>query len=109
MKIKLDYTTNSSSSSFLIVGVDSEYLIEQLKIAEGKDEIECSHGVDYGNVVNFYGSWHYSYYAGIEIDQLMETMTLPEIKNYFIYLIKEKYNIDIKEYDVNLHYGEIGE
>lgn len=109
MKIRSDFVTNSSSSSFIIVGVDDSKIIKQLQKAEGKKEIECNYGRDDGKVVNFYGYYEEAYYAGIDIEVLMETMTLPQIEDYFVNLIKEKYNIEIPKKEVGLHYGEVGE
>lgn len=109
MKVRLDFVTNSSSSSFIIVGLSDSERIKQLQVAENKKEIECDYGVDYGEVVNFYGYYHEPYYVGIDIENLIETMTLPQIKEYFKNLIKDKYNIEIHQSEIELQYGEVGE
>lgn len=109
MKVRIDFVTNSSSSSFLIVGVSDDSIIEVLGQKEGKSEFECSYGVDEGKVVSFYGCYSEPYYAGIDIEGLMDKMTLPQIKEYFKDLIKKEYDVDIDISDIGLHYGEVGE
>jgi hypothetical protein len=101
--------TNSSSSSFVIVGVSNDNTIEELLKAEKIDKPRCSYGISDGKVVNFYGDYDYVSYAGIDIEELMETMTLPQMKEQFVNQVKEKLNVDIPTYLVKLYYGEVGE
>ena len=109
MKIRTDFVTNSSSSSFVIVGINDNSIIKELIKAEGKTEISCDYGIDQGKIVDFYGYYDEADYAGINIENLMETMTLPQLKQYFVDIIKKEYNIDIPLNRVELHYGEVGE
>lgn len=109
MKVRVDFITNSSSSSYLIVGVTSEDIIDKLRIAENINEFEFSYGIYGGEYISFIGYWNEASYAGIFIEDLMEVMTLPQLKEYFVQLVKDKFNIDIPLYLVNLHYGKQGD
>lgn len=108
MKVRIGFVTNSSSSSFLIVGVGDDELIAQLLNAEKIEEVIHDYGVHEGRVVNFYGDSNeeYSYYAGIPIEKLMEEMTLPQMKKYFQEMVEKKYGIKIPEKKIILAYGE---
>lgn len=108
MKVRLDFVTNSSSSSFLIVGVDNEDLIKRLAEAEGIEEFECNFGVHEGKVVNFYGDYNEPYYAGIEIAELLEDMNLRQVREYFKNKVREKLGIELNDEDIGLFYGEVG-
>lgn len=109
MKIRKSFVTNSSSSSFVIVGISDDNIIRELIDAEGIEELECYDGVHYGDYVNFYGGYDEPYYAGINIEGLMETMTLPQMREYFSKYTKEQLNVDIPSYMIKLYYGEVGE
>ena len=151
MKIRQGFVSNSSSSSFCIIGVQDENLIRSLAKKENKnfydfqDEVKtipqrgCSHvetsfkfcpecgkktwidveiaddreyddlnyGYCKGNIVDFYGSDGIEY-AGIEIEQMLETKNLSEIKKYFIDLISKKFELNIPIKKVKFYYGEVG-
>lgn len=108
MKIRIGFVTNSSSSSFIVVGVHNEDVIEQMKKLE-KEEIKCSYGCYHGDHFSFYGNWNDVYYAGLEASSLIEQdMKLSEIKNMFMFKCKEL-GIKVSANDVIFEYGEMGD
>jgi hypothetical protein len=117
MKVRTGFVSNSSSSSFLCVGVSDKGLIDQLLEAEGfKEEEEGSgyegegYGALEGKVVNFYGSSACGWQAaGLDEDvtkKLLEKMILPEARKEFVKRIEKKLGLTIDEKKVDLLFGE---
>lgn len=147
MKIRSGFVSNSSSSSFCIIGVTGAWAARLAK-AEGKNysqepeiklvpgcecnvrrekfcpecgapknkevEIEptkepdyLSYGSDSGEVVSFYGNGGELEYAGIEAQELLETMSIKDARKHFSGLIEKNFEIKIPENQIDFHYGEV--
>lgn len=116
MKTRIGFVSNSSSSSFLIVGFNAyaqKGLFAQILEADGRSESDefnlCYGREDSPSGLVYFGCDCEPSYVGIDIKELMETMTLPKIKEHFCKFIKEKFGVEVPLAAVGLHYGEIGE
>lgn len=115
MKFRNGFVSNSSSSSFLIVGVSDDSLMRQIAEKDGKyfdgeyQDVDCNYGVDSSSTINYYGSWGEPYYMGVDISDKLENQILPELRKEFQEKIKEEYGIDIPLDKIKLHYGEVGD
>jgi hypothetical protein len=118
MKIRTGFVSNSSSSSFLIIGTNKSHIIKNL-LEKDKDLDchDCSYGVtESERGINYYGGYFGSDvkeeniqlpdYAGIEAKEMLEKETVSELRKYFVGLVKRKYGIEIEDEDVDLFYGE---
>jgi hypothetical protein len=129
MKIRTDFVTNSSSSSYLVIGVTDEKLIEQLfKKLWSKEKMDDYDGdqkfsPSYGcqmlkkNYVAI-GTWEeeFPYVIGKLLgegehtfkESILETMTLPQAKESIAEQMTEDTKIEIKPSDLKLWFGEAG-
>ena len=155
MKIRNGFVSNSSSSSFCIIGVsdsitlrdlakaekfkfkwgdDEEFKIEKVrgcehklnvkekhinfcpvcgkpKYIEKKTKIEVKYNtLDYGSlhgkVISFYGNYYFPSCAGIDVLDLLYNMTIPQAKEHFCKLVREKLGVEIDTSIVEFKYGE---
>jgi hypothetical protein len=114
MKSRTGFVSNSSSSSFLIVGINrwaNKELFKQIMEADGRDD--DSFELCYGTETSKSGLGYYGYdnepsYLGMDIASLLETKTLPELRLHFCGFIQHKFGIDIDPKQVELHYGQVG-
>jgi len=114
MKVRTGFVSNSSSSSFVCVGINDEELIKQIVAKENIKEVG-GYGITEGNNFNHYGGEQFEVdeknplqprYTGIDIEKLLETKTLPELKKMFQAKVKEL-GIDVPIEEIRLHYGEV--
>jgi hypothetical protein len=126
MKLRFGFVSNSSSSSFLIVGASCSYRSSdrrgnQLAVAD-KVSLEDGFGGEYnGKSLVFLGGefdWdtedaevmrdsYEPYYVGIYAEEALKAgKTVLELKKEFIEAAK-KLGVTYTENEVDLHYGEV--
>lgn len=108
MKKRLGFVSNSSSSSF--IAVCTKYDIEDvlLKMGFKSDDIEMGMAF-YGNIVVLAYDWDNPFAYGIDIAQDLERgERVPDLKEKFRKIVKERFGIDIPIKDVEFKYGEVG-
>ena len=121
MKIRNGFVSNSSSSSFCIIGVDYSSHVAALIKAEGLDfghynakgdweyGKDClGYGVCQGKIVEFYGNSE-PQYAGVDAKPFLEKRTLQGARKAFQTLVKKFLDVEIPLRDIDIHYGEAGE
>ena len=113
MKTRIGFVSNSSSTSFLIVGICDPGLATRMAKADDCKEMgDC--GYSLGKTLVFLGGeggWNgYPYepiFVGIDdIEAKLETRSLIDIKTEFVSLARKLgFNIPIEA--VSMHYGEV--
>ncbi len=122
MKIRKGFVSNSSSSSFCIVGLGRTWqaskatrVIGKISKAAGWNENSyCSHGIWHADKLDTFDDLEFLgdeeiYYVGMGLkSMLQEGMTLGEMRTAFIELVDELTGLKIGPEEVDLHYGEVG-
>jgi len=117
MKIRSGFVSNSSSTSFLIVGVQGYQDARLAQLAVSDKWQEGGQGYHEGQTLVFLGSdYDYDddkpvgfrpYYAGIDAEEALEAgKTVAELKTEFISRAKVL-GIFFKEEEVDLYFGEV--
>ena len=123
MKIRNGFVSNSSSSSFCIVGVDiNDWKLEEkhesirklrdILIPEGKEIWEVytdGWGGEYilGDNLTAHGSDGNLYYLGMPaVDFWRDGMSFKELAEVCRKTIKEKYGVDVPIDEFDIYYGE---
>jgi len=110
MKIRQGFVSNSSSSSFLIVGVSAhrsgvKERVKELMEKDGCNEDEMGYGVGEGRNFMYYGGYEIDY-IGLDAEKmLMKDMTVSEIRTEFIKRAN-KLGWTPNPKDIELYYGE---
>lgn len=98
MKIRTDFITNSSSTSFIIVGI-SDYKIARKVLEEEKKRNSYQFIYEWGQVDHFDDSS--PNYVGLDT-KILETMTLPEARKHLVVMLAEL-GIECTEDQVQLY------
>lgn len=117
MKIRMGFVTNSSSTSYLVVGVPDEDVIQKIREAvAAADGKEFNHGVyedrheydamDKAGLVLLFHPYDYEpFVVGYNAEKLLETMSVQQIREKFVADMKERFGIDVPPEKVYLDYG----
>ena len=109
MKIRDGFISNSSSTSFCIIGTN--WGIDELVEESGaKDEnTYCGHcKTEHIDFYTYNKLNDDDTIAGIDASPLLEKMSIPAAKKYFQKYIKEKFNITVPIEQIKFTYDERG-
>ena len=110
MKTRNGFVSNSSSSSFCIIG--TSFKIEEIAKKDGVNSDSFGHGSAEGKVLEYHGNGFGDDYdevlGGLEASHLLETMTIPKAKRYLQTMIKDKFGIEVPIDEISFEFGERG-
>lgn len=114
MKVRTGFVSNSSSTSFAIIGVGDHKNIRKIMRALGIDEDWIESELGYGNAVKDEvmlcgSSYDDIYYAGLQADHVLQTRTIPDACKFVQAHFLQKYNLAIPLEDIKFLYGETGD
>lgn len=113
MKIRDGFVSNSSSTSFCVIGTESSRVVREIWLADGfslEEEKMYSYfpyGYQRGKHFDFYGSY-YPGVVGVRAVDALENMTISKAREWFVLMVKSIYGIDVHPSEVGLIYGERG-
>jgi len=111
MKIRNGFVSNSSSSSFMIIGTSNSVIIDNIIKSKKMTREEIIGDINFGQFDSgdllFIGDGYDLYHVGMELSETeMDKMPLLIHKQRLSKMLKEKYNVDISIDHIGLFYGE---
>jgi len=104
VKIRTNFVSNSSSSSFIAIGVDDPKIVKKLI-----DAIERIDERNSNSKLSDYFSHDYNGYAycGMSVEKLLYKYTIPQACAYVAKEFRDKLNVDVHTDEVDYITGEV--